>query len=140
MFKQLRNNFTQAFGGTLVWILILVTLFVKPQTVALLQVWSMVAIAAMMALVFGVIYTYLWKYSTNKASTNIVISSALNVVTGLLSVYLFSREMFDWILPYAVYIAIATVLGHVLGFYFYAKAERRKSAGQLNELLENSKA
>lgn len=137
MFKQLKNNFTQAFGSTLVWIIILVTIFIKPQAISLTYLWSLIAIATIVSIVFGVLYTYLWNYSTYKATTNIIITSVLNFIAGMASLYLFSSDMFFWILPYAPFIVIITLIGHIIGFYLYSKVEKKKSAKQLNDLLLN---
>ncbi|WP_101774063.1 hypothetical protein [Peptostreptococcus faecalis] len=139
MFRHLKNNFMQAFTGVFVWIILLITIFIKPQTVTLIFIWKMLAISAVASLVFGVLYTYLWSYSTNKAGINIIISSIFNFAAGQIGIYLFSRDMFLWLMNYTPIILIVTFFGHVIGFYFYSKYENKKSADRLNILLDQKR-
>lgn len=132
MFKHLKNNFIQAFGITFVWLIILITLFLRPKSISLDYLWGLIAIAAILSLTFGVIYTYLWEYSTFKASINVIISTTLNAIASFTCLYLFSSEMFSIVLPFAPYIIALTLLGHIIGFYLYSKVENRKLAKEIN--------
>ncbi|MGX6978022.1 hypothetical protein ACWN8V_01925 [Vagococcus elongatus] len=139
MFKHLRNNFTQAFGGTLIWLIILITVFITPKNITLIFLWRLIGIALILAIIFGVIYTYLWEYSIFKASTNIIISTVINVLAGFGSVYLFSSEMFSRLIAYTPYILVTTLIGHIVGFYLYSKFSNKKLAKDINMKLEMKK-
>ncbi len=135
MFNQLKNQFFQSFTLSFVWLLILVGIFFKPASVSLLFIWKIVLIAGLLAMVFGVLYEYFWKYATTKARTNVIITSGINFITGYLCVYLFSTSMFEVILPYAWAVLTVTIIGHTFGFYVYSKYEAKNSSKALNALL-----
>lgn len=136
MFKKLKESFIQAFGGVILWVVVLVTLFTRESTINVLFLWNIVAIALIASSLFGVGYAYIWNYATTKASTNVVICTVLNATASFSCLWLFSSELFMWILPYAPLIVLATFIGHIIGFYFYSKFENHKCADQLNEVLK----
>lgn len=138
MFKHLRNNFLQAFGGTLLWVIILVTLFSNQKSIPTSYLWNIVGVALIFSVVFGVLYTYLWEYSVSKAAVKIIISSAFNVIGGLCGLYLFSQSMFSYVVPYVPYIIIITLVGHYIGFYIYSKLENQKLAREINKTLKTN--
>lgn len=137
MIKTLWKNFLQAFTGTILWVIILITLFRGSQLVPIYYLWNVAGIGILLALTFGVLYPFLWEYSTFKASLNIVISTIFNATAGILSVFLYSRDMFDMIRPYTLFILLLTLAGHILGFYFYSNFQNKKIAKQLNQNIEN---
>lgn len=136
MLNQLKNQFFQSFSLSFVWLLVLVGMFYHPTSLSLVFVWKLVLIAGLLAVVFGVLYEYFWKYSTTKARTNVIITSTINFITGYTCVYLFSPSMFEMILPYAGIVLILTIIGHILGFYVYSKYETKKRSKELNALLQ----
>jgi len=79
----------------------------------------------------------LWNYSTLKVTTKITISTLLNFCCGMGSVYLFSPKVFEFIKPYLLLILVLTLIGHIIGFYFFSKYENKKIADSLNRSLEN---
>lgn len=135
MLKQFRLSFFQTFSITFIWILTLISIFFKHDTLTVLYIWNLVAISLIFSIIFGVMYPVLWNFSSMKASSKIFISSAINLVAGLSSVWLFSPYMFEIIRPWIVLMAIATVLGHIIGFYFYSNWDNQKNSDDLNKLL-----
>ncbi|MHC5228452.1 hypothetical protein ACYSNW_09265 [Enterococcus sp. LJL99] len=135
MKTELKNNFMQATLGTIIWITLLTTLFANPSTLTILAFWKLIAIGSILGLIFGVIYPFLWNYSTFKSLTNILISTLVNSIGGLLSLYLYSYDLFSFIRPYIFGIVLLTLVGHSIGFYFYSKVENRKLARELNQHL-----
>lgn len=135
MLKQFRLSFFQTFSITFIWILTLISIFFKNNTLTVLYIWNLVAISLIFSMIFGVMYPVLWNFSSMKASSKILISSAINLVAGLSSVWLFSPYMFEIIRPWIVLMAIATVLGHIIGFYFYSNWDNQKNSDDLNNLL-----
>lgn len=132
MIREFKNNFMQVSFVTTIWILFLSTVFIPNRPITLLDVWRLVGIAMLFGLTFGIVYPYLWNYSTFKASINIAISTVINATCGITSVYLFSTEMFQIIVPFILLILLATLLGHIAGFYFYSKYENNKLTKEIN--------
>lgn len=122
----------QAGFSTLLWISLLGMLFVGNQIMRVFDLWRVMGIGTIAAFVFGIVYPYLWNYSTFKASTNILISTVFNVIAGFSCLYLFSPEMFGLVLPFSWAVVILTLLGHIIGFYFYSKVQNEKTANELN--------
>ncbi|WP_270942380.1 hypothetical protein [Romboutsia lituseburensis] len=135
MLKQFRLSFFQTFSITFIWILTLISIFLKNETLAVLYIWHLVAISLIFSMSFGVMYPVLWNFSSMKASNKIFISSAINLVAGLSSVWLFSPYMLEIIRPWIILMAIVTVLGHIIGFYFYSNWDNQKNSDDLNKLL-----
>jgi len=136
MIKDLKNNFLQAAFGSTIWVALLATLFTYRNNVEFIHTWNLLGIGTLFGLVFGVIYPYLWNYSTFKASINILLCTILNFSCGYLCVYLFSNEMFNMVKSYSVVVLLLTLVGHILGFYFYKKYENKKLASSLNKKLK----
>lgn len=132
MRKELKNSFMQAGFSTLLWISLLGMLFVGNQIMRVFDLWRVMGIGTIAAFVFGIVYPYLWNYSTFKASTNILISTVFNVIAGFSCLYLFSPEMFGLVLPFSWAVVTLTLLGHIIGFYFYSKVQNEKTANELN--------
>lgn len=135
MFQQLKNSFIQTTLGSIIWVTFLATLLFHNQNVPFNFFWHILAIGSLFGIVFGILYPYLWKYSTLKASFNIIISTFINSVSSFLVVYLFSPEMFLSIKPYLLVFIILTFIGHLIAYYFYAKSETNKQVKELNKLL-----
>lgn len=79
-------------------------------------------------------WSFSWNYSTTKAPVNIVICTIVNLSMQFLAVYLFSKEMLAVIQPYMIGIAVLTLIGHLIAFYFYKRILNKKIADELNEL------
>ncbi|OZI13199.1 hypothetical protein CD798_01580 [Bacillaceae bacterium SAOS 7] len=137
MVKQLKLSFFQTFSITFVWILVLFSVFLENLTLTIPYIWNLVGISAIFAVILGIMYPTLWGFSSMKAIGKITISSAINIAGGVSAVWLFSPDMFEFIKPWLLAICVMTVLGHVIGFYFYSKWHNQKSSQKLNELLKN---
>ncbi|OAB27030.1 hypothetical protein PMSD_23930 [Paenibacillus macquariensis subsp. defensor] len=136
MINQLKQSFFQVFTVTTLWIMLLLTIFVKDQSISMLYMWNVAGIAVISAGLFGVMYNALWNYFTLKPIWNIVISSTFNTLGGLAAVWLFSKEMFHFIIPWAPGMLLLSVILHTVGFYFYAKMESKKKVEELNKILK----
>ncbi len=134
MITHLRQSFTQAAFGSILWIFLLSSFVYHGLNIPFNYVWNLIGIGIIFGIIFGVIYPYLWGYSTFKASVNIVLSTLINSLGGFLVVYLFSADMFNLIKEYALFIILLTLAGHIIGFYFYSKHENKKLADSLNKL------
>lgn len=136
MIQQLRQTFFQVFTVTSLWVTLLLTVFFKDQTISMQYLWHVAGIAAIAAVLFGVMYNALWNYFTFKPVWNILISSLLNLMGGLAMVWLFSEEMFGKILPWVPGMLILSTVLHTGAFYFYAKFDSQKKAEALNKILK----
>lgn len=136
MVKQFKLSFFQTFTITFVWILVLMSVFFENQTLSILYAWNLVGISVIYAVIFGIMYPTLWNFSSMKASYKIIISSVINILGGICAVWLFSPYMFEIIKPRILEMCIITIVGHVIGFYFYSKWDNKKSSNELNELLK----
>lgn len=134
MFKQLKNNFFQAAFGTLVWITILCSITDFFTQISFSYIWNLIGISVLIGLLFGVIYPYLWSYSTFKAAMNILICTVLNTLCAYTGVYLYSTQMFDLIRPFFIAELLLTLILHIITFYFYSKYDNKKMAATLNKL------
>lgn len=135
MFKQLKSSFIQTTLGSTIWITLLATLIFNNKEVPFTFFWHIIAIGLLFGISFGVLYPYCWKFSTFKAFTNITITTTINSLCGVLSVYLFSTEMFSRLVPFIGGIVLLTFIAHLIAFYFYSHHQNRKQAKQLNQLL-----
>lgn len=136
MLNQLKQSFFQVFTVTLLWVVLLITVFFKDQSINIGYMWNVVGIAMISAGIFGVIYNALWNYLTLKPIWNIVISSTLNTLGGILAVWLFSEEMFHFIAPWFPGMLLLSVVLHTIAFYFYARIDSKKKAEELNKILK----
>ncbi|MBP1041209.1 hypothetical protein I6N95_09345 [Vagococcus sp. BWB3-3] len=136
MNQTLKNQFFQVFSITIIWVTLLLSLFTQSMEPNLLFLWRIIGIAVIAALLFGVLYTSLWSYFTLPATANIIISASLNLVGGLATVWLLSPEMFTRIFPWTLGMLVLSLIGHVLGFYVYAKRLNNRDVAHLNKLLK----
>lgn len=134
MIKELKGNFFQITSIMIIWVYFL-SAFGKVGGSDYSFFGRIILIGLLFGFTFGIVYTYLWKYSTFKAIVNIIISTLVNLFCGLLSVYLFSKEMFDLIFPYTYIMVIITLVGHIIGFYFYSKYKNKILQRELNEII-----
>lgn len=136
MIVQLRKSFFQVFTMSLLWIVLLLTFFYRGETVGIGYLWNVVGIAAICATLFGVMYDALWNHLTLKPLWNIAISSVLSIGGAMLGVLLFSKELYDLLLPWLWAMVILSLFLHTLGFYVYARIDSRKQADELNAKLK----
>lgn len=136
MIHTLKNQFFQVFSLTIVWVTLLISLFSHQTTVSLTFVWRILAVALISGLLFGVIYNSLWNYLTLPASLNIIISSSLNLLGGMTAVWLISPAMFQIIFPWTLGMLLLSLIGHVIGFYLYAKRQNDQEVSRLNHLIK----
>ncbi|MEK4488235.1 hypothetical protein NYE44_01100 [Paenibacillus sp. FSL L8-0493] len=136
MVNQLKNSFFQVFTLTSLWITLLLTVFFKDQSIDMLYLWRIAGIAIISAGIFGVMYNVLWNYFTLRPLWNILISSTFSIFGGMGMVWLFSKEMFNFISPWLPGMLLLSVILHTIAFYFYARINSRKQAEELNEILK----
>lgn len=134
MMTQFKNSFFQTSFLTTVWVMVLITLSNFHTTVRFDYLWNIIAIGVLAGITFGIIYPYIWNYSTTKAPVNIVICTIVNVSMQFLAIYLFSKEMLSVIQPYMIGIAVLTLIGHLIAFYFYKRILNKRMADELNQL------
>ena len=132
MITHLRHSFTQATLGSIIWIFLLSTLVYRGLNIPFNYVWNLIGIGVISGVIFGIIYPFMWNFSTFKAYINILLSTIINSFGGLLVVYLFSTDMFNLIKEYAIFFILLTLIGHIIAFYFYSKYQNRKLADSLN--------
>ncbi|AQP53579.1 hypothetical protein CBF34_00520 [Vagococcus penaei] len=135
MMTTLKNNFMQATVGSTLWITLIISFRQLNEDIPFHFVWNILGIGLLFGLVFGIIYPYLWEYSTFKARINILISTIANVACGFLGVRLYSVEMFDFIAPYWIGVIGVTLIGHIIGFYFYSNYKNKQLKKELNQLI-----
>ncbi|POZ56793.1 hypothetical protein LYSIN_01576 [Lysinibacillus sphaericus] len=136
MIKDLKNSFLSISFLGLIWIVFLMTLFnLHNEMVNFLYIWNLISISVLLGIVFGIAYPYLWNYSTLKSTSKIIISTFLNFFCGVGMVYLVSVQMLAFIQPYLLLIFAITLIGHIIGFYFFSKYENKKLAASLNKSL-----
>lgn len=134
MIKDLKNSFMQAGFLTTIWVLGGLTFIVGNASVTLATVWHLIGIATLFAIVFGVLYPYVWHYATWIAPVTIVITTIANYGCGFGAVYLLSAEMFNLIKPYWLLILGLDLVGHIIAFYFYRQFQNKRLAKKLNQL------
>lgn len=136
MMNMLKQSFFQVFAITFLWVTLLLTLFFGDWTFSVSYLWNIAGISAISAVLFGVMYDALWNHFTLKPVWNIAISSSLNLLGGMTAVWLFSKEMLEFILPWWPGMLALSIILHTIAFYFYAKKDNRKKADELNLILK----
>lgn len=134
MFNHLKNNFFQAAFGSLVWIVLLCSITDLKSQIPFSYIWHLVGISTLLGLLFGIVYPYLWSYSTFKASMNIALCTVGNTLCSYTCVYLYSTQMFNLVRPFFLAVLLLTLILHIITFYFYSKYENKKMAATLNQL------
>lgn len=134
--KELKNQFMQGAFLTTVWLMGILTLGFGNPTVSLSYFWHIIGIGVIAGGVFGFIYPYLWNYSTWTAPVNIIVSSIINSIAGYTAVYLFSPEMFVFILPFWWGVLALTVVLHTIAFYFYRNHQNKQLVKELNQQVK----
>lgn len=112
MVNQLKNSFFQVFTLTSLWITLLLTVFFKDQPIDMLYLWRIAGIAIISAGIFGVMYNVLWNYFTLRPLWNILISSTFSIFGGMGMVWLFSKEMFNFISPLLLNVVVIGYTAH----------------------------
>jgi len=135
MFKTLKNSFTQTALGSTIWITLLASIQNFNQTIPFLFIWNILLIGLLFGLIFGVVYPYLWDYSTFKSSTNIAISTIINISCMYICLSIYSTDMLNFIKPYWLGVIFLTLIGHIVGFYFYSKYQNNQVKKELNNLI-----
>ncbi|MEK4061925.1 MULTISPECIES: hypothetical protein [Paenibacillus] len=136
MISQFKHSFFQVFTVTSLWVTLLLTLFYREQPISMVYLWHVAGIAAISAVLFGIMYDALWNHFTLKPFWNILISSIITIVGGMLIVWLFSQDMFHVILPWWPGMLLLSVVLHTIAFYFYARIDSRKRVEELNKILK----
>lgn len=136
MIIQLRQSFFQVFTVSLLWVVLLLSVFYGGEKVGIGYLWSVAGIAGICALLFGVMYNALWNHFTLKPIWNILISSVLSLGGAMLGTALFSTELYDRLLPWLPGMIVVSLVLHTLAFYVYARIDSRKQAQELNAKLK----
>lgn len=136
MIKELKNHFFQVACLTNILVLILVTIFFPNADLSITSFWHIIGISVIGALIFGVLYPYLWQYGTLIASMNIIIMTVANFLGGFSTIFLFSEELFALVSPYWWAVLILTLILHIICFYFYRNYQNKKTAESLNRLTK----
>lgn len=136
MINQLKTSFFQVFTITSLWITLLLTIFYKDQSISMLYLWRVMGIAIISAGLFGIMYNALWNYFTLKPILNILISSTISIIGGFSAIWLYSNEMFNFILPWWPGMLILSIVLHTISFYFYARMDSKKRVEELNKILK----
>lgn len=136
MIVQLRQSFFQVFTVSLLWVVLLLSIFYGGEKVGIGYLWNVAGIAGICALLFGVMYNALWNHFTLKPIWNILISSVLSLGGAMLGTALFSIELYDLLLPWLPGMIVVSLVLHTLAFYVYARIDSRKQAQELNAKLK----
>lgn len=134
MGKELKNQFMQTGFLTTIWLVGIITITRGNEALDVQAVWHILGIAGIAALIFGVIYPYVWNYGTWGATVNVAVTTIANFIGGFGAVYLFSQEMFQMIKPYWWAMLLLNLVLHVAAFYLYRTVQNRKLADSLNRL------
>lgn len=136
MLNPLKQAFFQVFTLTSLWVALLGSLFLGEQTISMTYLANFVGIGTIAGVLFGVMYNALWNHFTLKPFWNVLICSILNIAGGMAAIRLFSKVMYDTILPWLPGMIVLSVVLHILAFYFYARIEIRKRAEELNKMIK----
>ncbi|PKE16223.1 hypothetical protein CW670_03000 [Macrococcoides caseolyticum] len=120
MIKELIQNFFQTSFLSLIWLMTITSLFNTDITVHYNYFWRLILISILFGLSFGVLYPYLWKYSTTKSTFNVILCSTDNTFIILCSIYLYSSLLFTQVYPYIYAIAVINLILHYVIFKLYS--------------------
>lgn len=128
MMKQIRKDFNQVTLIAIMW-LTTVTILMRGESLA---TWRLVSLGVLTGVVFGVIYPYLWRYSTFGAPWNVGISTISNIGFQMVALRLYSTTLFDVVSPYLLGTSLLTFVMHVIIFYYYTRYQNKRLVNELN--------
>ncbi|RAK46831.1 hypothetical protein BHU61_05055 [Macrococcus epidermidis] len=120
MIKELIQNFFQTSFLSLIWLMTITSLFNTDITVHYNYFWRLILISILFGLTFGVLYPYLWKYSTTKSNFNVFVCSTDNTFIILCSIYLYSSRLFTQVYPFIYAIVVINLILHYVIFKLYS--------------------
>ncbi|MEE6725427.1 hypothetical protein RAO22_08045 [Pediococcus acidilactici] len=136
MITQLKHNFFQISFLSMGWLTLLISIYHPTSYIMPTYLWHLFLIAVIVAGVFGVIYPYLWNYTTWGAIRNVGCATLTNFVAIFSGLGLFSNRVLKAILPFWWEILILTLILHILMFYIYRNYQNKKLIQQLNSVSE----
>ncbi|MEE6674689.1 hypothetical protein ACWYVZ_05815 [Pediococcus acidilactici] len=136
MITQLKHNFFQISFLSMGWLTLLISIYHPTSYIMPTYLWHLFLIAVIVAGVFGVIYPYLWNYTTWGAIRNVGCATLTNFVAIFSGLGLFSNRVLKTILPFWWEILILTLILHILMFYIYRNYQNKKLIQQLNSVSE----
>lgn len=120
MIKELTQNFFQTSFLSLIWVMVITSLSNTDNLIYYNYFWRLILISILFGLSFGVLYPYLWKYSTTKSNFNVFVCSTDNTIIILCSIYLYSADLFNQISPYLFAIIVINLILHYVIFKLYS--------------------
>ncbi|RAI82467.1 hypothetical protein BFS35_001925 [Macrococcoides goetzii] len=120
MIKELTQNFFQTSFLSLIWVMVITSLSNTDNLIYYNYFWRLILISILFGLSFGVLYPYLWKYSTTKSNFNVFVCSTDNTIIILCSIYLYSADLFNQISPYLFGIIVINLILHYVIFKLYS--------------------
>lgn len=136
MITQLKHNFFQISFLSMGWLTLLISIYHPTSYIMPTYLWHLFLIAVIVGGVFGVIYPYLWSYTTWGAIRNVGCATLTNFVAIFSGLGLFSNRVLKTILPFWWEILILTLILHILMFYIYRNYQNQKLIQQLNSVSE----
>lgn len=118
------------------WLTLLISIYHPTSYIMPTYLWHLFLIAVIVGGVFGVIYPYLWNYTTWGAIRNVGCATLTNFVAIFSGLGLFSNRVLKTILPFWWEILILTLVLHILMFYIYRNYQNKKLIQQLNSVSE----
>lgn len=132
MITQLKHTFFQTSFLFMGWLIVVIELFCPHLEMTPSYLWHLLLIAIIGGSVFGVIYPYIWNYTTWGALRNIGCTTLINFGALLGGLGLFSSKILKTVLPFWWEILILTLILHILTFYYYRNYQNQKLIQQLN--------
>lgn len=120
MIKELTQNFFQTSFLSLIWVMVITSLSNTDNLIYYNYFWRLILISILFGLSFGVLYPYLWKYSTTKSNFNVFVCSTDNTIIILCSIYLYSADLFNQISPYLFAMIVINLILHYVIFKLYS--------------------
>lgn len=136
MITQLKHNFFQISFLSMGWLTLLISIYHPTSYIMPTYLWHLFLIAVIVGGVFGVIYPYLWNYTTWGAIRNVGCATLTNFVAIFSGLGLFSNRVLKTILPFWWEVLILTLVLHILMFYIYRNYQNQKLIQQLNSVSE----
>ncbi|WP_240839310.1 hypothetical protein [Macrococcus sp. PK] len=120
MIKELTQNFFQTSFLSLIWVMVITSMSNTDNLIYYNYFWRLILISILFGLSFGVLYPYLWKYSTTKSNFNVIVCSTDNTIIILCSIYLYSPHLFNQISPYLFALLVINLILHYVIFKLYS--------------------
>lgn len=141
--KQYYNQFRFVLLRCLLIFLVFQILFFNESFINKSSLIHLLMISGIFSLTYGVAYPYLWNESTFTAWINVIISVILNLISGLIILFIIWPKYFYQLLQTPTWILLLifiTTIIHIIIFYGINYWQNHKASQKLNLFIKTNRS